>query len=154
MSEIANENLRKALYDAFHDAAVSPKEIAQALGVSYNYLAKAVISGENGCRFPLEWLIPFMKITGQYWALKIIANACGFLLVQNPRLKKGLRAGFQDYQRRFCETLAKMISYSRQPSASRRSEAVAALTEHQEETEFWKRIIRDERNINQLAMEF
>jgi hypothetical protein len=153
---MVNDLILAALYDAFHNSRISPKAIAEKMGVSYNYLARAVMAGDSGCNFPLHWMITFVKATGRYQALKILVNACGYLMVRNPRVSKDvkeLQHGLHHFQQRFCAVIELLVRFIHEPTVTNRDLVTEKLIEHQEEAEFWKRMIKSG-NVGQLEFGF
>lgn len=146
--------IKAALYEAFHNSKLAPKAIADKMNVSYNYLARAVIDGPSACNFPLHWLIPFLKITGKFLALKLIVNACGFLMVRKPRAFKNveqIRISLREFQRQFLAAVDCLIDCLNNPTCKTSHAAIDALIIHQEETEYWIRMIKT-KNYSQLEL--
>ncbi len=148
------KSISEALHDTFHRSKKHPQEIADELGVSYNYLARAVLDGASGCNFPLRLLIPLMKITGDYTVLKRMANMCGFLLVRPPRgVKKvvDLQKDLNKYQKGFNAIMTSLIEFIEKPTYEEGQRVIEMLLKHMEETEWWRR--RCHRNIvNQMEL--
>lgn len=156
MVKAVNERILAALYAAFHGGKKSPKQTAEALSVSYSYLARAVLAGDSGCNFPVLWLVPFVQITGNHTVVKVIVNACGFLMVRNPRVSrsvKEMRHGVHRFQQRFCEVIQLLIQFLNEPTGRNRDAVLDSLVCHQEEAEYWKRMVRAG-DVGQLELAF
>jgi len=97
-----NKSIKTILYETIHRNKKSVEQIADEIGISSNYLYRAGLPlDESGVKFPLDYLIPLMKTTGNYAILEQIAWICGFLLVREPRVKNPKIEGTEliaDYQ--------------------------------------------------------
>lgn len=146
------QSIVEALYETFHRSRKHPKEIADQVGVSYSYLARAVL-GDNpsGCNFPIRLLVPLMRAAGNYSALKVIARECGFLLVKPPR-GNNHRQELYEYQGNFARLLQVLTRFLNYPDRESGRKVIEALADHMEQTSSWK--YRCEKNVNQLEMEF
>jgi len=83
-----SKSIKTILYETIHRNKKSVEQIADEIGISTNYLYRAGLPlEESGVKFPLEYLIPLMKATGNYAILEQIASICGFLLIKEPRVK-------------------------------------------------------------------
>jgi len=83
-----NNSIKLLLYETTHRNEKSMMQIADETGISSSYLYRAVSPvDESNVKFPLEYLVPIMKATGNYSVLKYIANLCGFVLNAMPKLK-------------------------------------------------------------------
>lgn len=83
-----SKSIKTILYETIHRNRKSVEQIADEIGISSNYLYRAGLPlDENGVKFPVDYLIPLMKATGNYAILEKIAMICGFLLVKEPRVK-------------------------------------------------------------------
>lgn len=154
--DATNARVKDALHSALHQSAQPAKEIASRMNIKYSYLARAVIQGESGCNFPVEWLVAFVRITGRVQVLKIIANACGYMLVRNPKGFKNLdqlKMTLFAYQRRFDGVLDALVLCINEPTGENCAKAAEELKVHQEETEHWRRVVGS-RNVSQLRLDF
>lgn len=97
-----NKPIKTILYETIHRNKKSVEQIADEIGISANYLYRAGLPlDESGVKFPLDYLIPLMKVTKNYAILEKIAMICGFLLVKEPRVKNPKIEGTEliaDYQ--------------------------------------------------------
>lgn len=83
-----NKPIKTILYETIHRNKKSVEQIADEIGISANYLYRAGLPlDESGVKFPLDYLVPLMKATGNYAILEKIAWICGFLLVKEPKVK-------------------------------------------------------------------
>lgn len=83
-----SKSVKTILYETIHRNKKTVEQIADEIGISANYLYRAGLPlDESGVKFPVDYLIPLMKATGNYAILEQIANICGFLLVKEPRVK-------------------------------------------------------------------
>lgn len=62
-------DLKTSLYLTVHGGKKSVEQIADECGITANYLYRACLEGESGCRFPLDLLLPLMQATGDYRVL-------------------------------------------------------------------------------------
>lgn len=97
-----SKSIKTILYETIHRNKKSVEQIADEIGISSNYLYRAGLPlDESGVKFPLDYLIPLMKTTGNYAILEKIAWICGFLLVKEPKVRIPKTEGTElvaDYQ--------------------------------------------------------
>lgn len=137
---MAKKSLKDALYETVHRGDKPPKQIADETGISYNYLMRSALDTDSGCDFNAKHLVPLMKAAGNYEALKVIAELCGFLLVKSPRgTKKGAKHDLQDYQASFNSIVVKLIRFTQQPSEASYKEISNLLRQHMSDTESIRR---------------
>lgn len=142
--------IREALHETFHRSKKRPQDIADEMGVSYNYLARAVLEGPSGCNFPIRFLVPLMKTTGNYSALKVLARQCGMLILRTPRGGRELQ--IHEYQIRFGQLTSLLLEFFANPKSETYHRLIEALTEHMEDTAQWKH--RVENHSDQIEIEF
>lgn len=149
-----DSSLNEVLHETFHRSKKKPQEIADELGVSYNYLARAVLEGPSGCNFPLRLLVPLMKATRNFGVLKKLAHLCGFMVVPLPKGIRKLGDAHSDlrrYQKRFAGLLEELVDFVDCPSQAKYRHLNERLLEHMQETEWWRR--RCQANaVNQLEL--
>jgi hypothetical protein len=137
-----NPQLQQALYSAFHQGAMKPREIARMLKVSYNYLARACMAGKSRVAFPIHWLPDFIKITGRVEPLKIISNSSGYLLSPIPLRSVPTEKEVLAMMSTFSQAMQALATWARNPGDKLAMETIAQLTRTQEEIEYWKRLIQ------------
>jgi hypothetical protein len=83
--------LKEALYQTIHRSNKPLKQIADELGISANYLARAALPDQEesetgtGCNFPLKKLIPLTKASGDFSVLDYLEWAVGRVAFTLPR---------------------------------------------------------------------
>ena len=87
---------------------VTPYDLAELVGKSYNYLWK-ICSMTEDHNFPLEFVVPMMKAKCNYDVLEQMAHACGFALVKLPSSKIS-KGDENDMVREMQETANKVVS--------------------------------------------
>jgi hypothetical protein len=88
--------LKECLYDTIHRNDKPAKAIAEEIGMSYSYLARAVLADQEesetgtGCRFPLSKLIPIIRATKDFSTLDYIEASLGRVAIPLPAANKSL----------------------------------------------------------------
>jgi len=83
--------LRQALYETIHSSQVPAKVIAQRLGISYSRLLNG-LNPNADFKFSAKHLLPLMKISDNYVALRYLSEQTGHVIYQLPDAKKLDRA--------------------------------------------------------------
>jgi len=126
-----SKSIKTILYETIHRNKKSVEQIADEIGISANYLYRAGLPlDENGVKFPLDYLIPLMKSTGNYSILEQIANICGFLLVKEPRVKTPKIDGTElisDYQDATTLAVRCLKKFLDKPTETNFNEVIDAL---------------------------
>lgn len=87
--------LKDRLYETIHRSNKPLKAIAEEIGMSENYLARAALPDleesdtGSGCRFPLKKLIPLVRSTGDFGVLDFVERSLGRVAVKLPDVKGG-----------------------------------------------------------------
>lgn len=85
--------LKDRLYETIHRNAKPLKAIAEEIGMSENYLARAALPDQeesdtgSGCRFPLKKLIPLIRATDNFSVLDYIEDSLGRVAITIPTMK-------------------------------------------------------------------
>jgi hypothetical protein len=85
--------LKDRLYDTIHRNHKPLKAIAEEIGMSENYLARAALPDQeesdtgSGCRFPLKKLIPLIRATDNFSVLDYIEDSLGRVAITIPTMK-------------------------------------------------------------------
>lgn len=83
-------SLIHVLYKTMHDSKkLSFEQIAERMGLKNPWALYKMVDPTHEYRFPAEWLIPAMKITGNFSPLHYIARQCGFVCVRYSRFVVG-----------------------------------------------------------------
>lgn len=126
-----SKSIKTILYETIHRNKKSVDQIADEIGISSNYLYRAGLPlDESGVKFPLEYLVPLMKATGNYAILEQIAWICGFLLVREPRVKTPKAEGIElvgDYQEATTEAVRRLKRFLDKPTEEFYNEVIEAL---------------------------
>jgi len=85
------KSLQTTLYQAVHGSKLSVDELADAIGVGPSSLYRAVLEGDSGCKFDVQWLLPLMQATGDFRALDLLCHRANSLRVKMPRVKRWKR---------------------------------------------------------------
>ncbi|AFH47817.1 Hypothetical protein IALB_0103 [Ignavibacterium album JCM 16511] len=126
-----SKSIKTILYETIHRNKKSVDQIADEIGISSNYLYRAGLPlDENGVRFPLDYLIPLMKATGNYEILEKIAWICGFLLVKEPKVRTPKTEGTElinDYQDATTLAIRNLKKFLDKPTDSNYNDVINAL---------------------------
>lgn len=126
-----NKPIKTILYETIHRNKKSVEQIADEIGISANYLYRAGLPlDESGVKFPLDYLIPLMKATGNYAILEQIAWICGFLLVREPRVKMPKEDAIElviDYQEITTHAVRLLKKFLDKPTQNNYEEVINAL---------------------------
>jgi hypothetical protein len=126
-----SKSIKTILYETIHRNKKTVDQIADEIGISANYLYRAGLPlEESGAKFPIDYLIPLMKSTGNYSILEQIANICGFLLVKEPRIKTPKSEAIDlinDYQDITTTAVRKLKKFLDKPTQSNYEEVIEAL---------------------------
>lgn len=126
-----SKSIKTILYETIHRNKKPVEQIADEIGISSNYLYRAGLPlDESGVKFPLEYLVPLMKATGNYAILEQIAWICGFLLVREPRVKTPKAEGIElvgDYQEATTEAVRRLKRFLDKPTEVFYNEVIEAL---------------------------
>lgn len=123
--------IKTLLYKAIHRSKKSAAQVADEIGISYSYLCRAGLpTDENGCRFPVELMVPLMKVTGNYDLLKHIAGLSGYLTVKIPRAfndKKNEVSAVNNYNQVCADAANKMMDFFMSPSDLKMQQTIDSL---------------------------
>jgi hypothetical protein len=88
--------LKDCLYNTIHRNDKPLKVIAEEIGMSYSYIARAALADQEesetgtGCRFPLSKIIPLIRITKDFSTLDFIEASLGRVAIPLPAPNKSL----------------------------------------------------------------
>lgn len=126
-----SKSIKTILYQTIHRNKKSVEQIADEIGISSNYLYRAGLPlDESGVKFPLDYLIPLMKATGNYAILEKIAWICGFLLVKEPKVRIPKIEGTEliaDYQDATTLAIRNLKKFLDKPTDSNFNDVINAL---------------------------
>lgn len=143
-----NNSIKSCLYETIHRNKKSVAQLADETGISSNYLYRSALpTDESGVRFPLDYLLPLMKATGNFSVLKHIANLCGFILIPFPRFKQNKKEKNEmiaEYQDSTVTATKKLIAFFNDPTEENFKDSSKALHEVLEKSCSAKQIIEKE----------
>lgn len=93
--------LKEALHQVIENSPVSPKALAEELGISYSYLMNSGNSELPEFRFQARFLIPLTRLTGDFTAIDHIENSLGRVAFELPKVA----AGIEETQAKLMETI-------------------------------------------------
>jgi len=145
-----DKSIKSCLYETIHRNRKSVAQLADETSISSSYLYRSALpTDESGVRFPLDYLIPLMKATGNYSVLKHIANLCGFVLVALPKIKvnkKEKNAFISEYQESTVNAAKKLIGFFNEPTEEYYKEVLATLNAVLEKSCSAKHLVEKEFN--------
>lgn len=151
------ESLKSELYKTVHRNKKSIQQIADETGISANYLYRAGLPLENsGVKFPIEYLIPLMKSTGDYSILNHLSKVCGFLLVKMPRYKNTKVDDIEivdQYQNATVSALKKLKDFLNEPTAENYQAVDNALQDVMSKSVTAQKYC-DKKLVGQIELEF
>jgi AraC-like DNA-binding protein len=129
-------DVKTQLYLTVHGSKKSVEQIADECGISASYLYRAVSETENGCRFPLDMLIPLMRSTNDYRVLDRLNAICDRTTLSHPRVralkrKKAQTEVLHEIEANFHEAMKLFYGFWIQPDSARRAELLDALHRHE-----------------------
>lgn len=147
------KTLSEALYEAVHRSKKPAKQIADEAGISYNYLMRMTMDTSSGVDFNLKHLVPVMKSAGNYEALRVLNQLCGFLPPMRPPrgAKVSAKMEVHEYQKQFNDLVGLLIGYIQEPTAKSLESLEQALLQHMTTTEEMRRRCKNNL-INQKEM--
>jgi|GEM_PF-5174447 len=77
--------LKDALHENIHNSGVPLKQLADAIGISYSYIANAGNPNLDEFHFQLRHLIPLIRATNNFSALDHIEHACNRVAFSIPK---------------------------------------------------------------------
>ncbi len=126
-----NKSIKTILYETIHRNKKSVEQIADEIGISSNYLYRAGLPlDESGVKYPLDYLVPLMKATGNYAILEQIAWICGFLLVREPKVRTPKIEGTEliaDYQDATTLAIRALKKFLDKPTGDHYNDVIEAL---------------------------
>jgi len=144
--------LDRHLYNLVHQGPHSVEQLADRIGRSANYLYKMANPAE-GADFKLKDLIPAMTAQKDYQALRHLAHACGFLIVNVPRAAKNRAESMEmvvEYQKLASDTTSKLFEFLQDPTPELQTRVMALLTQVAEHSIGIRKRVADG---NQLELE-
>lgn len=118
MSKI--EDVKTILWNTIHEhPRLSPKQIADLMGIDYTTLCRYALTGESGTDIPLGRAINLMTITGNYSLLKHTNMLCDHLGIKVPffRASRGdSNEIVSTCQEASTKAIADMIQYFKDPT--------------------------------------
>lgn len=148
------ETIKSLLYKTIHRSKKSAAQIADEIGISYSYLCRAGLpTDENGCRFPVELLVPLMKSAGNYDLLKHIAGLSGYLSVKIPHAfkdKKDEVSAVNNYNQACSDAAKDMMDFFMHPSDFKIQQTINSLQRVMEISAGLQKRIK---NFNQTELE-
>ena len=104
--------LKKVLYRCVHRKKLSVEEIADELGCSSSLLYRCSNPNDSQARFPLEKVLPLMRVTRDYSILKHLASRSGFVLYKIPsRIKYNKIGDLNKYQSICADTFRALLDF-------------------------------------------
>lgn len=82
------KSLQTTLYQAVHGNKLSVDELADRIGIGPSSLYRAVLEGDSGCKFDVQWLLPLMEATGDFAPLDLLCHRSNSVRVRLPRAKR------------------------------------------------------------------
>jgi len=137
------QTLKECLYKTAHRNKKPVKLIADETGISENYLYRACLpNDQSGVKFPVEYLIPLMKATGDYTILSHLATVAGFILVKTPKFRnlKGESSEILDeYQESTINALKALKDFFKSPTKAGKDAVDEALVKVMEQSQAAKK---------------
>lgn len=114
-------SLDNARYRTINRNKKPVKQIALETGIREGtlYAYGLPLETTGGRDIPLSKLVPLMKATNCYDILRVISQACGFLMVRVPRAAQNKQDDnrlVNDYQRLCSECVAELIRFLEHPT--------------------------------------
>lgn len=147
-------SIELALYNVVHKGRYSPKQLADRVGKSHNYVQRMSSLTDSGCDAPLRTSIAMAKHQGDLGLAKAIALEFGGLFVRIPRSainKKEGRDIVMDYQDVSNKAVRAVMNWLDNPTPDTTEAAKDAMDEMMRESAGIKKKIERE-NPNQIDL--
>jgi len=104
--------LKRYIYSTVHRGRPTVEELADGLGCSSSLLYRCANPNDPAARFPLEKLLPLMRLTKDYSILRHIAARAGFALFRIPPKRKTRTIfGLTEFQALFAKTFQCLLNF-------------------------------------------
>lgn len=117
-------SLTTTLYQTVHGSRRSVDELADAIGIGPSSLYRAVLEGDSGCKFDVQWLLPLMQATDNYAALDLLCQRTDSVRVKLPRVRRWKRMDpriTNELQKTFADLISLLLAYFDAPDKDKRA---------------------------------